>query len=116
MAFIENLLREKCVYWAPSGRNMQGQQTFADPVQKNCRWEDGERLVVDNKTKQEILMSTTVFFVEGILPEGMLMYGELTDLDEESDDPYDNDAREIRTVFRTPSVDAQELLYEAILI
>lgn len=116
MSFFSHLLKEDCVYWSPSGRDEFGTQTFGEPVQLRCRWEDGERIITDGITKQEIIVSSTVFLLVPVELQGMLKYGTLEDLDEEDNDPWENDAREIRRTFRTPSVDGRDFLYEGLLV
>jgi hypothetical protein len=63
---IQKMLGEVAVYWAPAGKNNQGQQKFAAPVGIPVRWDEVTEEFLDPKTNAITLSKAKVYVGSGI--------------------------------------------------
>lgn len=113
-AFITRNLSQTAVYWGGPVQDGYGDFTYDDPVEISCRWEDKQQ-ILGTITGNQILgfqsVSRAVVYVDQDLDEdGMLMLGELTDIEDSEGDSsgsyYDprqlNNAYIIKRFEKTP--------------
>ncbi len=98
---------QTCVYWAPLGVesgtqafDRYGQLQFADPIEKDCRWEDTAETFTNEKGVQE--SSNALVMVDDVLVGGLLMLGELTDIVDSANPRNNAGVWEIRKKERIP--------------
>ena len=114
MSIITRMLKQTAVYWAPSGVDEFGKPTWEEPEEISCRWEDVVEEYIDYKGDKQI-SAAKVFVGEDVEAMGVLMLGELTDL-ESGGDPKDNSgAWEIRKFGKIPNFKNTEYLRIAYL-
>jgi hypothetical protein len=57
--FMPRLLKGKAVYWASTGIDDAGNETYDDPIEVKCRWEEKTAIYIDkggtNKTSRAIV-------------------------------------------------------------
>ena len=121
MSIITRMLKQTCVYWAlayaDSGGDDYddyGQPQYASPVELSCRWEDaGEEFIAADGSTQ---ISRSVVYVESdVEVGGVLMLGEIADIENSSDIKENDGAWEIRRFEKTPNFKATEWLRVAFL-
>jgi len=106
---IKRFLRQYAVYWAPLGVDDNGNQTYDDPVEIKCRWEDKQQ-VFTSATGQEKVSKSIVYTDVSLLPDGVLWLGTLNQLDEVYS-PFENrDASAIQAAHRIPDRKAKKFL------
>jgi hypothetical protein len=89
-ASITRNLNQTAVYWGSPVEDGYGKQTFADPVEIVCRWEDKQQ-IIGTITGNQIIgfqnMSRAIVYVDRDLDvDGWLMLGTLDDLVDSSGD------------------------------
>jgi hypothetical protein len=77
--FIQRQLSQKCVYWGSPAEDGEGGNTYASPVEIDCRWENMTQIVVDSKGN-EITSRALVFVEQDLDVEGRLYLGTLENL------------------------------------
>lgn len=107
---IERKLPMIATYWSQGGQNIYGAGTYNSPTQLPCRWEDTGELFID-KTGQEVVSRSKVYFAEDIDLEGYLALG----ISMASNPTGVVGAFEIRQVKRTPDLRNVRTLYVAFL-
>ena len=89
-AMITRNLPQTAVYWGNPADDGYGGTEFDDPVEISCRWEDKQQ-ILGTITGNQIVgfqnVSRAIVYVDQDLDEdGMLMLGELTDIEDSSGD------------------------------
>ena len=121
---IANNCNDVCVYWGDPTEDGYGGKTFSEPLERACRWENINQVVVDSKGA-EITSRALVFVTEDVQEEGMLFHGTLEDLydlnaSESSDGAVNNPmtidgAYIIKRFQKTPSLGGEGFLRKAYL-
>ena len=106
-------LNQTAVYWAFSSVDGWGVITIADPVEVDVRWED-KQVLFRNVDGQEIMSEARVYLNQDVTTKGFLKLCELTDLDSD-DSPLANDAKEIKSFQKSPSLDRNIFLRKVML-
>ena len=103
-ALMTKACKQTCVYWASPVKDGYGGETFTDPVELSCRWEDKVTLL--KKTDgTEISASSVVYVLQDLSDEGWLFLGELTDLESDTENPKTVDgARQIIRFDKSPDM------------
>lgn len=110
MPNYERNLTQTATYWEPDSEDKFGKKTFKDPVYICCRWEDRAEMVFD-KTGQQVVTKSRVFFKQDISLDGYICLGEET-----TDDPtLLSNAYEVRQVARVPDLRNLTTLYTVYL-
>lgn len=77
------VLKGEAVYWPPSHEDNTGRDSFGDPIQIKCRWEEkAEQYMTPGGSTQvskAVVMVDRDLELDGVLWEGNL--GDVTDLD-----------------------------------
>jgi hypothetical protein len=86
---ITRNMTESAVYWGTPIEDGYGGQTFDEPIEISCRWEDKEQ-IIGTITGNQIVgfqeMSRAIVYVDRDLDiDGVLMRGTLADLEDSSD-------------------------------
>ncbi len=122
MSLITRMMRQRAVYWEPTGVDRFGQPLWAAPIEISCRWVDKEIQFTFTSTagaktnaKSELFQSKALVYVDrDLLLHGHLMLGELNS--DVTADPRENaGAWEILGWKKTPDLKAREFLRTAIL-
>ena len=83
MMSIETMIKRTCnqtaVYWGSPVNDGYGGETFDDPVEISCRWEDMHQIVTDAKGN-ELTSRALVFVLQDVDEEGYLYLGTLESL------------------------------------
>ncbi len=121
MSIIKRMRKQTAVYWAMAASESagedfddHGQPQWASPVEIKCRWEDVSKEFVDPKGTTRVSRSI-VYADRDLVVGGVLMLGELTDVDEEENVLENDGAWEIRRFDKIPNLKATEFLRMAYL-
>lgn len=114
MSLIAKMKKQTCVHWARTGTDSRGRPTWADPVERACRWEDvNEKYTALNG---EDLTSRALVYVDGVKVGDVLMLGTLDVSGLNIVDPLRNEkAWEVKRDDSLPTLKATEFLYTAYL-
>jgi hypothetical protein len=123
--YMDDLLNQRAVYWAPLVVNDEGQKAFDDPIEVRCRWEDIVEEFITRGTGASQTSKSKVLVDQDLEELGVLwLPPNSTELDEggaiaqltSEDEPMANDdAFEIRRFDKIPNVDADEFVRIAYL-
>lgn len=113
MRILRTMLKQTCVYWAPTEITGEGQRLFASPVEVKCRWEDVIASFIDRMGNPQ-QSKARVYVGVDVAPLGVLWLppvsikltagAALAQLESE-DDPFLNlNAYEIRQFERLPTL------------
>ncbi len=104
--YLTRNLKQTAVYWGSPQAGAHGGNTFAEPIEISCRWEDKQELIIDYHG-DEIKSMATVYTDRVVVNGGFLMLGSFDDLDSSAGTPEDNDnAHEIKMFESLPNVKA----------
>ena len=117
MGIITRMLRQTCVYWALAGvesggsdYDEHGQPQYTDPEELNCRWEVKTVEFLGPSGTQE-LSNAVVYVDQDVDVGGVLMLGELVDIDSSLTVPKQNEETwEIRRFEKLPNLKNTEYL------
>lgn len=113
MRIIHTMRKQKAVWWARQGPDHYGKYSFADPVEIDCRWDDGAQ-EVRNQGGQISTFYATVY-VDRVMNIGdMLKRGEM-DSDTPDDPRGDANAHAIQRFEQNPDLKARDTLLTAYL-
>lgn len=102
---IGRLLKQRAVYWGSPTPDGYGGYAWATPVEVNCRWQEGVKVVVTSDGKEVI--STAQVWVDRDMSEGdMLWLGSLSSLTsaQQADPTTLQDAYTVKRVEKTPEL------------
>ena len=109
---IRHLIKEKVVYWAPSGVDDYGNPAFSTPVEIDARWEDTVEQFVDIEGDQQ-MSRAKVYCLTDLEVQGILLLGSLTTSVDQVNPRSNDGAWEIRRVDKQPNIRATEFLRTA---
>lgn len=111
MRLLKKMLKQKCVYWEPMGKNEYSEDVFGEMAELKCRWEEGtdEVLTVEGK---EINPTHLVYVESDVKIGGLLMLIAIDDL--EGTEPPE-EAKRIIQFNKLPTMDAKHWLRTAYL-
>jgi len=111
MSFPNKYLKQKAVYWAKTGIDGFHKTTYGTPVEINCRWEYGNKLVVDDLGKERN-SKATVFVDRDMNNDDGIYFGTLDSLSasEKADPTLINEFEVIKQYKKIPSVSAKKFL------
>lgn len=120
--YMDWFANQKAVYWPPastdSGETADfdnfGQPITTDPVEIDCRWSDKAEEFIDGLGTTQI-SHAIVLVTQDVEVGGVLMLGELTDIQDAVNIKENPNAWEIRRFDKTPDIDAEEYLGKAYL-
>lgn len=88
MRGVEKLLTKRltqtAVYWANPVNNGFGSNTYDDPIEIKCRWEDKDQILSEDAQEKEITRAI-VFVDRKVKVNELLWLGTLNDLDSEQE-------------------------------
>lgn len=103
----KRLQAHTCVYWANPVNDGYGGQTFDDPVELQCHWQEVRTLMRD-KFGKEIVSEAVVYLLQDVDEDGYLLLGSIDDVlqsDSTFTDPKElSGARKIIKFAKTPSL------------
>ena len=117
MGIITRMLKQTAVYWALEGSEVggdnygnYGQPQYTVPVEIECRWEVVTVEFLD--ASGTIILSNAVVYVDrDVDVGGVLMLGELTDIDSSLTTPKQNDETwEIKRFEKLPNLKNSQFL------
>ena len=117
MSLINRMLKQTCVYWALAGVESggddyddHGRPQYTDPVEISVRWEAKTVEFLNPQGGQE-LSNAVVYVDRDVDVVGVLMLGELTDIDSSLTVPKQNEeAWEIKKFEKLPNLRNTEYL------
>lgn len=109
---ITSMLNQTAVYWANPVSDGVGGRTFDDPVEMSVRWEDRAELFLLRGTGEEVVSQAIVYAAVDVDIGGYLFLGTLADMTsaQEGDPMNTDDAREIRSLGKSPDIRASTTL------
>ena len=114
--FTVNNLNQTAVYWGAPLNDGYGGYGWEEPREISCRWESSTRVILDS-TGKEIIPQAEVQVAEDLEEHGMLLLGELDDLDSaQADDPVEAGAREIVRFDKVPTLDGLYFYRKAFVV
>lgn len=101
--YLTRNLKQTAVYWGAPVQGAHGGNTFADPIEITCRWEDKQELIIDFHG-DEIKSMAMVYTDRDVVNGGFLMLGSL---DSTTGVPQDEpNAHEIKAYESLPTLKA----------
>lgn len=89
--FIKKVCVQDAVYWGNPVNDGRGGMTFDSARQIKCRWEDKQRIRLDDQGR-EFISVASILVTEDLKIQGYLWLGKLTDIDGYGDSGFiDND-------------------------
>lgn len=114
MSIITKMLKQTAVYWPPTGADEFGQPTWDEPEEIACRWEGVAEEFIDAVGDKQ-LSAAKVFVGQDVKIQGVLMLGELTDLESGGEPKGNEGAWEILQFSKIPNLKNTEYLRIAYL-
>lgn len=112
MRIITKVLKQKAVYWAPTGkRNEYGEPLYNAPEEIRCRWVDVAVVETDPDGKEHVYSSVVMVQVD-LVGEGKIVLGKLEDFS--SANPP-KEAKQVRKFYKTPTLNARRFVRTAML-
>lgn len=106
--FFKKNLTQTATYWAKSGVDGYGKNTFAAPVQMPCRWEERADLFRDFAGR-EVVSAAVVYTADAVETEGYLFLGTSAGAY-----PYDvAGAFEVRGLTRSQALTSGSVLFKS---
>jgi hypothetical protein len=97
-------LPQTCLYWRAAQNDGYGTYIYDDPIELDCRWED-VTLVDELAREVQQQLRSEVILNQDVEEQGMLMLGELVDLDsDEFNDPVSAGASMIVRFDKIPTL------------
>jgi len=89
---IENIIARNCiqtaVYWENPKPDGKGGNTYDDPVEIDCRWEEKTEVLSrlgDDRKGEELVSEAQVIVTQDVDEKGYLFLGDLDDLDSDEE-------------------------------
>lgn len=111
MSIISKMRKQTAVYWGPPVESGDGDQTYPDPVEIECRWEDVNGAVLSFPSN-DVLNDSTVYSDRDLEVNGYLYLGTLSEVDGLTPDEVPL-ARRIKGFSKLPNLRATEYLRTA---
>ena len=108
MNFAE-MMPQSLTYWPPGSPDGYGQVAFGSPVLVACRWQEDQKLFRD-ANGQEVMSEAVVYSETELALHGYVALGDQTS---QADPRVLAEAREVRQVGASRSLDASEVLRKA---
>lgn len=116
MTVFAQMMEQDATYWPPGQNDGFGTLSFANitPVQIKCRWQQDNQLYRDaqgvERVSDGVVYTSILVEEQGWLAEGIAAAGAT------GTDPRDiMGSQEVRRVYASPSLQADETLYKAVL-
>lgn len=107
-------MKQKAVYWAPSGPSGTGQQGWTAPVEISCRWTDTTQEYIDKNGNTK--MSKAIVLVDRDLSlDGALRLGTLADVTDPVNPFKNTNTYRISGWAKIPNLKATEFVRKAYL-
>jgi len=114
LRIITKILKQKCVYWSTGEFDEFGQPSFGPAVELKCRWVDQQQEVI--KKDGTIACSRTAVNVESdVVLGGVLMKGELADVEHVNEPTKNAGAFEILRFDKVPDIKGSQYIRVAYL-
>src|SRR5512146_599775 len=111
--FTTKHLYQHCVYWSTPTPTASATYTYAEPVELDCRWEAID-LAQLSALGVNSNVASIVYLAQDVEENGMLLLGEVADLDSSvTDDPLAAGASLIIKFDKVPSIKADKYLRKA---
>ena len=115
MSLIVRMRKQKAVLWGNPVADGNGDWTFDQPVEIDCRWEDTQKLFTDKDGKLSVSQAK-VYIDRDIVTGSYLMLGTLVMLPSDASNPKRiNGTYEVRSFSKLPNLKATEFLRTATL-
>lgn len=101
--FLKKNLNQTAVYWANPVEVGDGNLTFDDGEEIDCRWEERQELFLDS-TGQERKSEAVVFVAQDLEVGEFLYLGSADDLDSDISDPVTVDSFEVKAFVKVPNI------------
>lgn len=108
------MLKQKAVYWAPTGTDRFGKKSYATGIEIKCRWEDVTEQFLDQQG-QMVISKAKVYVDRDVVIFGFLWLGTLAEATSTTDPLKNKGAREIQAFAKLPNLKAREFLRTAML-
>lgn len=114
MALYTEDMHQTATYWPPGTNDFDGGQDYSAvmPITISCRWED-KAILFRDATGREVVSDAIVYVGGEVVIGGHLALGDVGAI--LGDHPHDFDAKEIRSLVRSPDLDTDEELLKVIL-
>lgn len=109
--FLPQFLKQKAVYWPPTGQDKNGKMTFGPPVEIKCRWEE-KSVEFINSQGEKAISSCVVLVDRDLVGGGMLWLGKLKDLVQQTN-PDIQKANIIQGWQKIPNIQAKKFVRKA---
>jgi len=110
MSLINGKLNQTATYWAYNGVDSAGDPSFAAPVSISVRWEDVNKVLVDN-SGEERQATSEVWADQDMTVESFLLLGTSV----VADPTNLSNAYKIESYSKLPSVDGSEFVRSVLL-
>jgi hypothetical protein len=123
VSLITRSCKQTAVYWQRDDADRFGQPTYLDPIEVACRWDDSHETFLDTQGDKQVSNAMVIVAFTAaqetagaeLKPQGVLMLGELTDVQDGVDPLQHPGAYEIRKTESNPNRRVSEYLRTAIL-
>lgn len=112
MRIITRVLKMDAVYWEPNGVNENAEKIYGEPQPIKCRWVD-QSVVEKDEEGRDIVFMSSVMVGQDLKLEGKLWKGKIEDLEGAAEPP--DDAKLIRRLYKTPTMNARRFVRVALL-
>ena len=111
--FPNRNLKQMALYWDTPTPSGWGGDTWDDPVEINCRWEQKHEIFI-NAEGDEVRSQAVVYLDQDVDLGGYLMLGDLDDISSSTESPDDVDsAFEIRAFAKIPNIKGTKFVRKA---
>lgn len=115
MSIIDRMRKQTCIWWKFKDFGVDGQPTYLDPIEIDCRWEDTAAEYIDREGVTNVSRSV-VYVGEDCKIGDILMLGELESGTELQEIPLQNEgALEIKQFSIVPDLRNRKVLKTAYL-
>lgn len=104
MGYLTDAHNQKAVYWGNPTPDGYGGNTFDDPVEVDCRWEERNDMFRDAYGQEKVAHSV-VFLGQDVDVGGYLFLGDLDDIASDETPESTDGALEIQAFRKIPDID-----------
>lgn len=112
MSIIEDMRVQDAVYWESNGKNESGDYSFELPIDITVRWQDG--ITILNIDGNDVVYNGTVY-VDRAMPVGSRLLKDTVIEELDAPLPPPDEARPVKRLQEIPDIDAEEILYKALI-